>query len=393
MNLLTYSILFYIREPFLPIKGSMHFRIDHIARTLSQIPKVFIVPRNQNAQLIVRKYSSSKVFKTLTPIPRFPNKSKLMLVTLFGMETLFKMNKIIKENNVKTIYSFGPLASISAYYSKLETPYIIDLCETDLPYVKLSMHRSLSKIIGIPTEKFILHTMTEINSKLVVLSKAMMKYLSKQGFDKNRIIVAYDGTDPKLFNIIDPSEKKEYSIVFTGDISERDGVDLLIKAFSLITKEISKAKLYIIGEGPALRKIKRLTEKIGINRNIVFTGWISFSRLVKILPTFYIGVAPLKPVLINDLIIPRKVFEFTAAGVPVVASNLSAIREVIKNNTTGLLFKPNDEEDLAEKILKLIDDENLYRRIQSNALKIANTYSVYNETNKIINELLNMYLS
>jgi glycosyltransferase involved in cell wall biosynthesis len=258
------------------------------------------------------------------------------------------------------------------------------LTETDLPYVKLSEHKILSNIIGLPIENLLLSCAEKTNTEFIVLTETMKKYLIKKGIKANNLLVAYDGTNPDLFSPIDYSKKRNKSIVFIGDIDNRDGVDVLLKAFSYVVKELNETKLYIIGDGPALQKMIKLCSKLQLHKHVVFTRWIPFSQLIRILPTFSVGVVPLKKMLLNEIVIPRKTFEFMAAGLPVVASNLTAIKEVIKDNSSGMLFTPDDEVDLSEKLIDLLTNEELYMKIQRNGIKIARQYNVNKEINKIL---------
>jgi glycosyltransferase involved in cell wall biosynthesis len=379
------SILFYIREPFLPIRGSLHYRIHNILLNLNRVTKIFIVPSNQDEQIIRNAYSNSFVYKTHTTIPRFSIRSKFLMVSIFSTEAFFQLKKIIKKHNIKVIYAFGPLILINLYYNHLEIPCFLDLTETDLPYVKLSENKILSRTVGLHIENLLLSYAEKTNTELIVLSELMKKYLIKKGIKANNMLVVYDGTNPDLFSPIDYSKKHNKSIAFIGDIdNRRDGIDVLLKAFSYVVKSLNEVKLYIIGDGPDLQKMIKLCSKLQLHKNVVFTGWIPFSQLTRILPTFSTGVVPSKKTLLNEMVIPRKTFEYMAAGLPVVASNLPAIREVIKDNFSGMLFTPDDEIDLSEKLIELLTNEELYMKIQRNGIMIARQYNVNKEINKIL---------
>jgi len=217
-----------------------------------------------------------------------------------------------------------------------------------------------------------------------VLTRAMKDYLKERVLNSEKIKIAYDGTDPSIFKPKSFDEKREHPcIVFTGDLGSRDGVDVLIKSFVHVKKEFEDARLHIIGDGPFLPRLKNLASKLKISENVVFTGWIPFEKLVESLPNFLLGVVPSKYHLMNDLAIPRKTFEFMAAGIPVIASDLSAMREVIENGRSGLLFEPYNHEALSEKILRLMSDSHLYNKIQKNGRKISEKYGVDNEVAKI----------
>jgi glycosyltransferase involved in cell wall biosynthesis len=377
------SILFHVREPFYPIRGSLSFRINNLLKNFNDSAKVFLVPKNQSSSAIQGVYPNSYVYKASIPISRFSYTHKYLQVTLFALESLCLIKKAVNLHGVKVIYSFGSAIGMILRFIPKGIPLVLDVCETDLPYVKSSSESIPMRSLGLTMESLIFRELADINGKIFVLTDAIKKYLTEMWGVKS-IEVAYDGTDPALFKPISYNAKRRHpAIVFIGDIGSRDGVDVLITCFPSIMKECKEIKLYVIGDGPMRDKLEKMAFKMNLGRNIVFTGWLPFSKLVKILPHFLVGVVPSKRMLINDLVIPRKVFEFLAAGVPVVASNLSAIKEVIKDSENGLLFNPDDDQELAEAILKVISDEGLYQKLQSNGRRTSLKYNVHDEVHKI----------
>ncbi len=377
------SILFCIREQFLPVVGSYSFRINRLLNRLKDSEKIFLVPKNQNKKIIERSYKSL-TFQTFAPIPRFSYWYKFAALFPFVLECSTIMKKIVEVKDVKVIYGFGLTIALNSHMSTNNIPLILDICEADLLYARLRNQSFISSFLTSHVENFILSSIENNEGKIFVLSKSMKDYLKKRGLNGKKIKIAYDGTDPSMFKTKSFYDKKKYpNIIFTGDLGPRDGVDILIKSFVRVKKDFKDAKLYIVGDGPFLPRLKVLASKLNISKNVVFTGWIPFKKLVKDLPSFLLGIVPSKHCLMNELAIPRKTFEFMAAGVPVIASDLSAIREVIKTNQSGLLFDPDDHESLSEAILKLMSNPCLYNRIQKNGIKTSEKYGVENEVTKI----------
>jgi glycosyltransferase involved in cell wall biosynthesis len=197
--------------------------------------------------------------------------------------------------------------------------------------------------------------------------------------------VVYDTTDPTLFSPIDYDVKISDPIVgFIGDIYYRDGVDVLIKAMAIVNKEMPNVKLYLVGDGPDKNRILKIAHRIGIEKNLVITGWLPFRKVVDLLHKMIIGVAPARPLLMNRLVIPRKVYEYMSAGVVTIASDLEAIREIIEDKNSGFLVKSLNFEELAEAILHLLYDRKLYTRIQHQARKTIEELSVEREVGRIV---------
>ncbi|MDH5770547.1 MAG: glycosyltransferase, partial [Candidatus Bathyarchaeota archaeon] len=137
----------------------------------------------------------------------------------------------------------------------------------------------------------------------------------------------------------------------------------------LVKKDVPDVELYITAGGPHLPIVLKKAEKLNVLKNIRMTGWLPFSQLISMLPNFAVGVSPSRNKLLNSLIIPRKVFEYMAAGVPVVASRLEAMNEIITHRETGMLVEPEDPQALAEALVALLTDNTLSRRIKQRARK------------------------
>jgi len=374
------SILFCIREQFLPIMGSYSFRINRLLTRLEDAEKIFLIPKNQDKKIVEKSYNSL-TFQTYTSIPRFSYWYKSLAILPFILECSTIMKRITKMKDVKAIYGFGFTVALNSMNMK-NIPLILDICEADLPYARLNNQSSISSFFTSHAENFIFSSIEDKEGEIFVLNRAMKEYLKKRGMNSKKIKIAYDGTEPSIFKPKSFDEKKP-NIIFTGDLDSRDGVDVLIKSFVSVKEKFKDAKLYIVGDGPFLSRLKTLASKLKISKNVIFTGWVPFEKLVKSLPNFLLGVVPSKHHLMNELTIPRKIFEFMAAGIPVIASDLSAIREVVKNDRTGLLFDPDDQESLSEAILRVMCNSVLYNRIQKNGRRISEKYGIENEVVKI----------
>lgn len=373
------SILFCIREQFLPITGSYSFRINRLLKRLEDSEKIFLVPRNQNKRVVEKKYNSL-TFQTFTSIPRFSYWHKPLAILSFVLECSTMMKRLSKAN-LKVVYGFGFTVTLNSMTMK-DIPFVFDICEADLPYARTGNQSFISSYLTSHAENFIFSSIEKKEGEIFVLNHTIKDYLNKKGIPSKKIKVAYDGTDPSIFKPKNFDEKNPH-IIFTGDLGSRDGVDTLIKSFVNVKKEFKNAKLFIVGDGPFLPKLKTLASKLKISKNVVFTGWIPFEKLVKILPDFLLGIVPSKHHLMNELSIPRKTFEFMAAGVPVIASDLNAMREVIENGRSGLLFNLDDHESLSEAILRLMSNPSLYNRIQENGREVSEKYGIDNEVAKI----------
>jgi len=141
---------------------------------------------------------------------------------------------------------------------------------------------------------------------------------------------------------------KEPVVIYSGVLIPRKGIHHLIRAFARVVQEFPEARLEIVGrdENPEYaEELRREAIRLGMNGRIFFVGEVSQVELanrmrrscVFVLPTYSEGL-------------PRVVFEAMATGVPVIATAVSGIPEIVKDGITGFLVPPGDEEALAERL-------------------------------------------
>ena len=214
--------------------------------------------------------------------------------------------------------------------------------------------------------------------------------ITVSNFSKNDISNALNFPEDKIFvtplaaeDIYYPRNKNEcreyvknkYSIkdkfiLYVGGFSPRKNIKGLIEAFSLIKPKLGQEyKLVIIGKkGRSYYDYRDLAYSLNIKDDVIFTGYVSIEELpifynaahIFCYPSFYEGFG-LPPI------------EAMASGTPTIASNLTSMPEILGDSV--LYINPHDVEDIGEKLLKLILDENLYNKMYFKGLKCSNQYS------------------
>ena len=158
------------------------------------------------------------------------------------------------------------------------------------------------------------------------------------------------------------TEKIDKSIGFCGRIVEEKGIDVLLKAFKIVKEAIPDASLRIAGNyksvagGSVYPQLIDYINKENI-KDVTFLGKVPEEDLAKFYSQLDVFVLP----SINSLEAFGMVqLEAMFCGVPVVASDLPGVRTIVKNTKMGLISKVKDEKDLAEKIIKILNNRDKY---------------------------------
>ena len=136
-----------------------------------------------------------------------------------------------------------------------------------------------------------------------------------------------------------------------GRLEPVKGHEYLIEAARMVAEELPKVKFLIVGDGSLRNDLESQCEELCVLDKFIFTGWKE--DVSSILSTLDILVLP----SINEAV-GRILIEAGACGVPVVATNVGGIPEIVRDNETGVLVAPRSPEDLARAIIDLLNSED-----------------------------------
>jgi glycosyltransferase involved in cell wall biosynthesis len=172
--------------------------------------------------------------------------------------------------------------------------------------------------------------------------------------------------------------KNEPIILYVGRLDVDKQTGLLIKTMALVVKKV-QCHLILIGEGKEIDDLKKMVKDLQIENHVTFTGFISNDS--DLLPRIYQNAT----VFTNPCSIEAQgisVLEALATGLPIVAANGGALPELIKNNQNGYLFEPGNVEDLAAKLIKILTDQNLAKKMGEKSLEIVESHMFENTFNR-----------
>jgi glycosyltransferase involved in cell wall biosynthesis len=159
-------------------------------------------------------------------------------------------------------------------------------------------------------------------------------------------------------------------ILYQGALMEGRGIYKLIE---LVSKNNDYA-LFIIGDGPERNKINDMILRTNLFRKIILSDAVPYDELHNITCSADISTALFEDISLSyKLALPNKLFESMMAGVPVIASDLPAIRRIYDKHPFGALISSDCSiEELDSKISEIISNKNNYAKILTNASKIYN---------------------
>lgn len=196
-------------------------------------------------------------------------------------------------------------------------------------------------------------------NKVIAVSGVAAKFI-KSFIPSVPVEVIPNGVDIRKFSPQGSKKLREslgadFVILYVGRLVYRKGVHYLVDSMEFIIRECPKAILVIVGDGPLKRHLKERILELGLSRSIVFLGKITDDELpdvyrssdVLVMPSLFgesLGIVAL---------------EGMASGVPVIASSIGGLKEVIVDGVTGLLLKSVSPKVIAETVFRLCSDPEL----------------------------------
>lgn len=215
--------------------------------------------------------------------------------------------------------------------------------------------------------------------KVICVSNYTKKRMLEHAILDNLTVVP-NGVNLENFNndeITENFSKKENIILSVGSLKTRKGFDLLIKAVALAQKNIPNIKCYIVGgEGKGSHYYNYLVDLAKKEKaNIFFLKNLADSELKDLYHKAKLFVMTTVSDKYSFDGFGMVYLEANAYGVPVIGSYDSGAEEAIRDGYNGFLAKPKDINDIADKILKILENQELYDKMSENSLNWAKKLS------------------
>lgn len=162
----------------------------------------------------------------------------------------------------------------------------------------------------------------------------------------------------------------KFIILFPGSLNWHQGLDIAIRALSLIKDQALHAELHIHGEGGARQTLLQLIRELGLEDRVFLFGARPYHEMPALIENSDLGVVPKRKDSFGNEAFSTKILEFMAMGIPVVVSD-TAIELYYFNDTVVKFFRSGDERNLADSILQLIEDKPLRERLVRSAAEFV----------------------
>jgi len=206
-------------------------------------------------------------------------------------------------------------------------------------------------------------------SNLIIVPSLYMRTILKGwGIDERKIDVINNSLDELSYDkTMEFPQFNGFTVITIGRLIPLKRIDNLIRAIA----ELPDCRLIIVGDGPEEQNLKNIARELGINSRVIFTGQVSRKKALS-----YLKSADLFVQTSIHETFPHVILEAMQIGVPVIATKVGGIAEIVEDSVTGLLVEPNNNDKLKEAIDLLIKDEELRKKFVSNANEQIKKFSI-----------------
>ena len=261
------------------------------------------------------------------------------------LRTVSEQDKIVVTNSdYLFIYSWFPKLHI--YHEKSEYP---ELNMASEPWLVRLLFRTY------------ISTCKKLDG-IFPISYALKDSFVSKGIKEDRLQVVNMTVDPSRFDGLEKGLTKEKYIAYCGAvINYKDGVDILIKSFALVAKQIGGVKLYIIGSFP-FKKDKEedyaLVKNLGLTERVVFTGPIPREEMPQMLKNAEALVLARPDNVQAKYGFPTKLGEYLLTENPVVLTSVGDIPLFLKDEVSAYIATPGDVDEIASKMIESLTSPN-----------------------------------
>lgn len=226
-----------------------------------------------------------------------------------------------------------------------------------------------------------------LSDAIICPSNVTRDYIASLGLNRKLVTVIPNGVSPSDFSVtpLPIRDGRVPVLLYIGTLADWQGLDIVIKALPKILEQ-QPVKLHIVGRGRSRQRktLAKQIRKLGLEEHVIVQPAVPHHEIPNLITQADICVAPLA---LNDRNVtqgacPIKILEYMAAGRPLLASNMPIVRELVREDVDGLLFSPNDPEDLTRQTILLLSDMELSQRLAESAAAHVREKFTWHESQK-----------
>ncbi len=370
----------------LSVLGHNVFVIDYEDRWRRGSPFDLGSLRTKHVDGISRAFPEASVCLRRPGFIKIPGLSRMSAAFTHYLE----IKKTIKEKEIDAIVLY------SVPTNGLQAVYLANKFNIPISF------RSIDKL-SILVPHYFLRPLTKLFEKRVYSQVDVVlpntpqysNYIANMGVEGSKIRLLHFPVDTRLFHpsVESPEvrqkwgfNKKDQIIVFVGTLFSFSGLDVFIRQFPKVLKQVPVARLLIVGDGPQRLELEHIIDEMNLKGKVIITGFQPYETMPQYinLATICINTFPISQTIID--IFPAKILQYIACGKATVATPLLGITPLLPGESHGIVYA-DCIEDLAKEVITLLKSTGRRQKLESAGIEYVRQTHDYE---KIVHELENI---
>ncbi|WP_286983177.1 glycosyltransferase family 4 protein [Pseudothermotoga sp.] len=298
----------------------------------------------------------------------------------FG-RNLFKALISQKEKPDCLLVAYPSISAAKAatnYALRTNIPYIVDVQDWWPEAFEIVFKNDFLRAVyrrAIKLSNLYLRSIFSNASALIAVSKTYLEKSLSMSKGKNNLKIKDIiplGVDIEYFDRVAQSYKRlqdgKFRLVYIGQVGPSYDLETVIRASVILKEKIPNFEVYIVGDGTETNKLKALTKKLRLQEIIHFIGFVPYEEMIKYLVEADVALNVIKQ---KWIFLPNKVFDYCAAGLPVVNSIEKDFGEYVRSYSMGINYKAGNVSQFVQAVMKLYLSPDLRESYGRNARKFV----------------------
>jgi glycosyltransferase involved in cell wall biosynthesis len=288
---------------------------------------------------------------------------------------LLKKENRTKRYDLVHVHNPPDFMVFAAWFAKLKGGKIILDIHDIVPELYANKFRSIGAVVICTALKWVEKISMRFADHVIVSNHLWYDKIVSRSAAAEKTSVLVNHVDPAIFYPRNRTTTDgKFLVVFPGSLSRHQGVDIAIKAFARIGRELPNAEFHIYGVGSAMSDLIKLVNELRLEDKVLFKEVVPLHQVADIMASASVGVVPKRADSFGDEAYSTKIMEFMSQGTPVIVSR-TRIDSFYFNDKVVCFFEPENVEELAERILRLARDTEYRDTLSRNARAYAEQHS------------------
>lgn len=316
-------------------KGIHLHRLVSLPKFLGPLNSVFTFPAFFSPIWLWEIYRQARFYQCevifVRDLPMAP--AAVLIGKLLGIRIIIDMAECYPEI-LRAIWRFeafrlGNVLVRNPFLADIVEHVTLRLVDSIVVMIEESRDRLIRK--GIPAEKIFIVSNTPVLSQISTTSKSHDESLAKQD--------------------------RALKLVYVGLLNPSRGLDTVIQAVARYVKSNKRLEFHVVGSGKALPLLKRMVREHCLDDKVRFLGWLDHREATKQIDMADVGIVPHHRCSHWESTIPNKLFDYMAAGKPVIVSDVRPVARIVNATDCGIVYEDGNPDSLVDTFSRLEDGQ------------------------------------